>query len=136
MIVTLDVFSGRPNPSWTLSDRDQRELISRVAGKAVSAVHESQAHLGFRGYIVSAASDDDETATAAGLPDMFRIDTTSLGGIVPGLEQLMQPLSAEEVRPNARASADIAAVRTGYMTITLLVFGECCFVPHGPRSDR
>jgi hypothetical protein len=80
-----------------LSDRDQRELISRVAGKAVSAVHESQAHLGFRGYIVSAASDDDETATAAGLPDMFRIDTTSLGGIVPGLEQLMQPLSAEEV---------------------------------------
>jgi hypothetical protein len=97
MIVTLDVFSGRPNPSWTLSDKDKRELISRVAGKAVSAVHESEGPLGFRGYIVSAASDDDDTATSAGLPDMFRITSVSLGGIVPDSEQLVRPLSTEEV---------------------------------------
>jgi hypothetical protein len=97
MIVTLDVFSGRPNPTWTLSDKDERELISRVAGKAVSAVHESEGHLGFRGYIVSTASDNDETAAAAGLPDMFRIASASFGGIVPDPAQLAQPLSAEEV---------------------------------------
>jgi len=97
MIVTLDVFSGRPNPSWTLSDKDKRELISRVASKAVSAVHENEGHLGFRGYIVSMASDDDETAAAAGLPDTFRITSGSLGGIVPDHEQLVQPLSTEEV---------------------------------------
>jgi hypothetical protein len=97
MIVTLDVFSGRPNPTWTLLDKDKRELISRVAGKAVSAVDESPGNLGFRGYIVSTASDDDETAKSAGLPDMFRITSASLGGIVPDPQQLAQPLSEEEV---------------------------------------
>jgi len=98
MLVTLDVFSGRPNPTWTLSDKDKREFISRLAGKAVSAVHENEGHLGFRGYIVWTVGDDDETATSAGLPDMFRISSASFGGAAPAhWEQLTQPLSSEEV---------------------------------------
>ena len=28
--VQLDVFSGRPNPRWTLSPRQTRELVERI----------------------------------------------------------------------------------------------------------
>lgn len=98
MIVTLDVFSGRPNPSWELSEADARTLVSRLQGKAVAALEETTGDLGFRGYIVSAAADDDDTATAAGLPDTFRVGASAFGGIaVPTAgEQETSPLSAEE----------------------------------------
>lgn len=61
MIVTLDLFSGRPNPSWQLSEKDNRQLLERVSGRAVLAAagDESAAILGFRGFIVAAASDDE-----------------------------------------------------------------------------
>jgi hypothetical protein len=36
MIVTLDVYSGRPNPSWRLSDKDHARLLERVSGRALA----------------------------------------------------------------------------------------------------
>jgi len=86
------LFSGR-----ALSDKDKHELISRIAGKAVSAVHENEGHLGFRGYIVSTVADDDDTPTSAGLPDTFRITAATFGAIIPHPEQPVPPLSTEEV---------------------------------------
>jgi hypothetical protein len=82
MIVTLDIFSGRPNPSWTLAAKDAQNLIGRLAGRAMAAIDAVDAKLGYRGFIISAGSDD--TAVNARLPDAFRI-----GGSVP--EELVTP---------------------------------------------
>jgi hypothetical protein len=66
MIITLDVFSGKPNPSWQLSEKDTARLLERVSGGAVlpAASDESPAILGFRGFVASAASDDEMAPSA------------------------------------------------------------------------
>jgi len=71
MIVTLDVYSGLPNPSWTLSAKDVRKLVRRLGGKAMAAPYAVESKLGYRGFLIAASSDTE--ATKAGLPDIFRI---------------------------------------------------------------
>ena len=68
MIVTLDIFSGRPNPSWTLSEGEQKQLLDRVTGRAVAPVEAAEFALGYRGLVVQTAEDD-----VKGLPQQFRI---------------------------------------------------------------
>jgi hypothetical protein len=72
MIVTLDVYSGRPNPSWRLSDKDHARLLERVSGKALADETEvaTDAALGPRGFVISAARDDE---VPQGVPFAFRI---------------------------------------------------------------
>jgi len=91
MNVTLDIFSGLPNPSWTLSTDDANKLVSRVAGMALPAADAGADVLGFRGYVISTSSDDDDAAAKAGLPETFRIAAGALGSITPppGLESTM-----------------------------------------------
>lgn len=68
MNVTLDIFSGRPNPTWTLSEEQQTQLLERVSGRRLATVDSPTAVLGYRGLVVSAAQDDLE-----GVPQEFRI---------------------------------------------------------------
>jgi hypothetical protein len=56
--VTLDVFSGRPNPSWELSNCQARELQARLGDKTQSPVRLTPPKLGFRGLIVTSRTDD------------------------------------------------------------------------------
>ena len=78
MIVTLDCFSGRPNPSWRLSNKDNSRLFERIAGKGVASELDSSAGvLGPRGFIVEAASDDD---VPAGSPSTFRVGAPQAAG--------------------------------------------------------
>ena len=70
MRVTLDVFSGRPNPSWELSSWDIRVLQARVADKALSPAPITHPTLGFRGLVVSLQTDDIDRRL---LPATFRL---------------------------------------------------------------
>jgi hypothetical protein len=72
MIVTLDAFSGRPNPSWRISDKDNARLLERVSGRALASAMETEVNvpLGPRGFIISAVSDDD---VPEGVPQTFRV---------------------------------------------------------------
>ena len=72
MIITLDVYSGRPNPSWRISDKDSARLLERIVGRAVTAAAEAEggAALGPRGFIVSAGRDDE---LPEGTPESFRL---------------------------------------------------------------
>jgi hypothetical protein len=80
MIVTLDVFSGRPNPTWNLSDQETKQLVDRVAERALSAEDATDGSLGFRGFVLHPAQDD---ATAgAGIRDSFRVGGTAPEGYV------------------------------------------------------
>lgn len=71
MRVTLDVYSGRPNPTWRLTAKETKELVDRVAGKAVRSLGEVPAVLGYRGFVVQA--DPDDALPWTGLPPRFTV---------------------------------------------------------------
>lgn len=75
MIVTLDVFSGRPNPTWKLNEKDAQQLLDRVANRAVTDAEVVDNVLGFRGFKIAGLSDD---VIPDNLPANFRI-----GGALP-----------------------------------------------------
>lgn len=72
MVITLDIFSGRPNPSWKLSEKNAQQLLERVADKSLAPLDSVENKLGFRGLTVSAVSDEQ-------LPDNVT-DSFRLGG--------------------------------------------------------
>lgn len=97
MFVTIDIFSGRPNPSWPLSDADVQQLLERFANRGLPAPESGEGVLGYRGLVMSAESDDQLPPE---LPASFRI-----GGIVSAEatpESRFSPLSAEESDDAAR----------------------------------
>lgn len=55
MEVTLDVFSGRPNPSWTLSPDEEADLARRLSGLPPSEAPPAAEDLGYRGFTLSGA---------------------------------------------------------------------------------
>lgn len=74
--VELDVYSGNPNPSWQLSQKEARELVDRVQAdlSLMAPMSAETGGLGYRGFIVNVSSDEeDASVAAAGLPAMFRI---------------------------------------------------------------
>jgi hypothetical protein len=50
MLVTLEVFSGRPNPSWSLSADEEQELTRRLQGLPPSGASPAAGDLGYRGF--------------------------------------------------------------------------------------
>ncbi len=69
--VELDIFSGRPNPKWTLSQKEEKELLDRVTAdpKVMLPTAATNGRLGYRGYVVTAVSEDP----ARKLPSRFRV---------------------------------------------------------------
>lgn len=57
MIITIDIFSGRPNPTFTLDEKNAKKFAERFAGKSVLSADNVESPLGFRGFIVEAATD-------------------------------------------------------------------------------
>jgi len=60
VIVTLDMYSGRPNPSWELSEAEAKKLAKLLAKKrtlSTSASPSTTGRLGYRGIIVSSPGD-------------------------------------------------------------------------------
>jgi len=74
--VTLDIFSGMPNPSWILSEKDTKELVNRFAGKAMPSIDAVEGILGYHSFIIESESDDDTMVRK--LPGAFRV-----GGTLP-----------------------------------------------------
>ena len=50
MEVELDVFSGRPNPSWSLSPAEEEELLFRLSDLPPTDSVPDPVDLGFRGF--------------------------------------------------------------------------------------
>jgi len=44
--VELDIFSGRPNPHWTLNERDSQELLQRLQRLSPTKAGEPSGNLG------------------------------------------------------------------------------------------
>ena len=73
--VELDIFSGRPNPRWTLSPAEEAELIQRLLDRAVplAPMTISDGKLGYRGFLVRATGATATTLESRGLPTGFRV---------------------------------------------------------------
>ena len=59
--VTADIFSGRPNPSWTVTDEAEARATLRDLGREGTTLTDAEpagAGLGFRGLWVEALGDD------------------------------------------------------------------------------
>ncbi|GET36543.1 hypothetical protein [Microseira wollei] len=71
--VTIDMFSGRPNPSWLLDENEAKEVLKEIANnRAVVASTESGYQgLGYRGILVELVTD--ETVEQYSLPTVFKI---------------------------------------------------------------
>ena len=72
MEVTLDVFSGRPNPSWRLSPEEAEELVRKLEGLPASDRSPAADDLGYRGFVVTGLQGP------TGSPSQVHV----LGGIV------------------------------------------------------
>jgi len=51
-VVELDIFSGRPNPTWTLPDADATAFRDRLDGLAATTSGQVANNLGYRGFVV------------------------------------------------------------------------------------
>ena len=54
--VELDIFSGNPNPAWTLSDADSAHFLEKLALLPAASPAEFATNLGYRGFIVRRAN--------------------------------------------------------------------------------
>jgi hypothetical protein len=60
--VELDIFSGRPNPTWTLTASEASDLASRISKLThIETKEQRPGNLGYRGFIVQ---DDNQTIRA------------------------------------------------------------------------
>jgi hypothetical protein len=50
--VTLDIFSGLPDPTWTLTAEQERELRALLAGLPATDCRPLDLQLGYRGFVV------------------------------------------------------------------------------------
>ena len=57
MLITIDIFSGRPNPTFNLDEKNAKKFVERFAGKSVLSAENVESPLGFRGFIIEADSD-------------------------------------------------------------------------------
>lgn len=59
--VTADIFSGRPNPAWVVTDEKEVQAVLReiaLSRELITDAPPAEAGLGFRGVIVEPLSDD------------------------------------------------------------------------------
>lgn len=79
MKVTLNVFSGRENPSWYLSEKDAKSFLERFAQKTVLTVSDHESQLGYSGFSLEAFSDE---RLPDGIPSNFFIDGKLASGML------------------------------------------------------
>jgi hypothetical protein len=58
--VELDVFSGRPNPSWPLSTSEIRKLVGKLR-RLPRGGHRHAGGLGYRGFLIRRADSQRST---------------------------------------------------------------------------
>ena len=73
--VELDIFSGRPNPRWTLTATEEAELLTRLLDRSVpiAPMTITDGKLGYRGFLVRATGSTATALETRGLPTGFRV---------------------------------------------------------------
>jgi hypothetical protein len=98
MRVTMNLFSGRPNPTWSLTPSQAEELVERLAAAGPVAAPDEPPLLGFRGFTLN--PDLDDVALRAPMPAQF---------VVPPPAVVSQALEPAKKRHKGQAPAFEAA---------------------------
>lgn len=85
MRITLNIFSGRQNPNWLLSNDEVRQLTARIAGQPSPMGEPAPYTLGFRGFEV-VADPGDQPWWSAGLPNHCTLKP-SMARAAEGMEE-------------------------------------------------
>ncbi|MBB5159109.1 hypothetical protein [Saccharopolyspora phatthalungensis] len=104
--ITIDVFSGRPNPSYELTDAEARDLLQDVARRrdTITGVAEGFDGLGFRGVIVESLTDALADEFGGDLPAKFKVGGGAAADEANGLdiaERLVRGLADHEPAPDS-----------------------------------
>ncbi|QSQ20887.1 hypothetical protein JY651_37545 [Pyxidicoccus parkwayensis] len=97
--VELDIFSGRPNPQWTLSKKDARQLAERVRAdpSLLLPMDAETGGLGYRGFIITTEDlGDGDEWRRAGLPSRVRLGGAFQPGAIEASRSLLY--TAESAR--------------------------------------
>lgn len=70
--VEVDLYSGRPNPSWTLTPEEVTQLVQRVDGLAPADAMEPPGRLGYRGLRFRLYAGGREIASAESFDEHLR----------------------------------------------------------------
>jgi hypothetical protein len=84
--VELDLFSGRPNPHWTLAGHRVDEVRERSRGLAPGESKEIPG-LGYRGFVLTADRDSDRVRAFEGMIRVERRERTEVLRDERGLEE-------------------------------------------------
>jgi hypothetical protein len=128
--VTVDAFSGRPNPTYVIGDDESREFLRDLPQAAISDTATRFDGLGFRGVVVEARTDDmtdarvdlpprfvvgggtavDEDAASEFVERLIRglRDHETVGLTAPTEDLIAYLLDLARRRPSARTFPDIA----------------------------
>lgn len=74
-VVELDIFSGRPNPTWTLPDAGATTFREKLDGLAATASGQVANNLGYRGFVVR--TGDEVVTVQRGLVQKAKGETTT-----------------------------------------------------------
>ena len=96
--ITLDIFSGRPNPVWDLEDGQAQQILREIEAHQdlVGDTRATSGRLGFRGLVVEGAG------TGRGLPGNFRVTGDNPRGVELALrllDRLGTPHGTHDVPP-------------------------------------
>ncbi|MCE9668080.1 hypothetical protein LY474_09670 [Myxococcus stipitatus] len=136
--VELDIFSGRPNPKWTLSEREVRQLAERIRAdpSLLLPLDAETGGLGYRGFILNA----EDTGSAddwkrLGLPSQVRLG----GRFQPGAAESSSFLlhTAESARLDLKDPGPVLGVaeRTIVETLSVPGFAPSYCTPAALSSD-
>ena len=103
LTITLDIFSGLPNPTWTLSDTQVADLTARLGALTPAAQAVAPPPLGYRGFIIEGGTGalagplivyrDGVTGPGVTWRDPNRdLETWLLGTADPPLEQSIRDM--------------------------------------------
>lgn len=91
--IEVDMYSGRPNPSWTVDEKDAKDILDKIA-KSPQAVVDAEAEsqgLGYRGIIIEPLAE--ELMYEYDMPASFMIAGSGSKDIAGGID-----LAAEIVK--------------------------------------
>jgi hypothetical protein len=105
--VTLNIFSGRPNPAWELTEDEATELADRLASIDRTTLMKPPGiagGLGYRGFTIESVRErnlEPEVYVHAGIVDVARFDL-NLATDAPDLEQWILSTAGDQVDDSVR----------------------------------
>jgi len=103
--VTLQIYSGRPDPAWDLDPGAERELARRIAALApIAAPPEQDAGLGYRGFAVVTGGDELHIRG-----DLVRVNGRALADPNESVEAWLVATGPPELRTRVRPPRDVGA---------------------------